>query len=75
MPKTIFPDIAPGFLACGCAGLAAILIVLPTTAHAADAPRFAGIFGDHAVVQRGQPVHVWGTAAPAQRLTSWAGHR
>lgn len=49
--------------------LFAIIAAVPATVHAADAPRFAGIFGDHAVLQRGQPVHAWGTAAPLQRLT------
>lgn len=49
--------------------LFAILAAAPATVRAADSPRFAGIFGDHAVLQRGQPVHVWGTAAPSQRLT------
>jgi len=33
------------------------------------APAFAGIFGDHAVLQRGEPLTVWGTAAPGQRVT------
>lgn len=51
------------------AALASVLLTFPANVYAADAPRFAGIFGDHAVLQRGQPVHVWGTAAPLQRLT------
>ncbi|KQV61912.1 glycoside hydrolase family 2 [Duganella sp. Root198D2] len=32
---------------------------------AAQAPSFAAIFGDHAVLQRGQPIVTWGRAAPA----------
>ena len=31
-------------------------------------PLFAGIFGDHAVLQRDAPIHVWGTAAPGASL-------
>jgi sialate O-acetylesterase len=31
--------------------------------------RFAGVFGDHAVLQRDEPLTVWGAAAPAQKLT------
>ena len=34
-----------------------------------QAPKFAGIFTDHAVLQRGEPVAVWGTAAPAHSVT------
>lgn len=41
-----------------------------TTVHAqATAPAFARIFTDHAVVQRDEPITVWGTAAPAQSVT------
>lgn len=32
-------------------------------------PAFAAIFGDHAVLQRGEPLAVWGTATPGQRVT------
>ncbi len=34
----------------------------------APPPQFARLFSDHAVLQRGQPVHVWGTATAAQTL-------
>ena len=34
----------------------------------AQTPRFAGVFGDHAVLQRDEPVRVWGTAAPSKAL-------
>lgn len=47
----------------------AVIATPPTIAQASDAPKFARIFGDHAVLQRGQPVRVWGTAMPRQRLT------
>lgn len=33
-----------------------------------DAPRFAGIFGNHAVLQRDRPIRVWGTARPGEKL-------
>ncbi len=33
------------------------------------APAFAHIFADHAVLQQGAPIPVWGTAAPSQALT------
>jgi hypothetical protein len=47
--------------------LAACALALAASAPAraaAAAPVFAGIFGDHAVLQRGQPIAVWGKAAP-----------
>jgi len=37
-------------------------------AHAADLA-FARVFGDHAVLQRDQPITVWGTAAAGSALT------
>lgn len=40
----------------------------PALAQAAP-PAFAAIFGDHAVLQRGEPLTVWGTADPGQRVT------
>jgi len=33
------------------------------------APAFAGIFGDHAVLQRGEALTLWGTAAPGLGVT------
>ncbi len=39
-------------------------------AHAQDAaPKFARIFGDHAVLQRGASDNIWGTAAPSSTVT------
>jgi sialate O-acetylesterase len=35
----------------------------------ADAPRFSNLFGDHAVLQRGEPVRLSGRADPATALT------
>ncbi|MGN6363838.1 sialate O-acetylesterase [Asticcacaulis taihuensis] len=46
-----------------------LLTTLPFAAQAQTAPQFARIFGDHAVLQRGQPVNIWGTAAPNAALT------
>ncbi len=34
-----------------------------------SAPAFAHIFADHAVLQQGGPIPVWGTAAPSQAVT------
>lgn len=48
--------------------LAAILIFAAWPAAAAEI-RFAPLFSDHAVLQRGKPVAVWGTASPAWKGT------
>lgn len=34
-----------------------------------EAPRFAAIFADHAVLQRDRPISVWGTGAPGARVS------
>lgn len=47
-------------------GLGIAAACLPT--HAADLA-FARVFGDHAVLQRDQPLTVWGTAAAGSTLT------
>ncbi|MGZ3298828.1 MAG: sialate O-acetylesterase, partial [Asticcacaulis sp.] len=52
-----------------CLGLCPPLPSLAQTAASSSGPAFAGIFGDHAVLQRGGPVNVWGTAAPSQAVT------
>jgi len=44
------------------AGFIAVLLACPL-AQAAP-PAFAGIFSDHAVLQRGEPLTVWGRATP-----------
>jgi sialate O-acetylesterase len=50
----------------GCLGAFA----LAASAHAASpAPSFAAIFGDHAVVQRDQPIGVWGKAPAGAVVT------
>ena len=36
---------------------------------AAQAPEFSAIFGDHAVLQRDQPIATWGKAQPASLVT------
>ena len=58
-----------GLRGCRLAALTVPFFMLPTNANAADSPRFARIFGDHAVLQRDRQVHVWGTGAPSKRLT------
>ncbi|MEM1304921.1 MAG: sialate O-acetylesterase, partial [Planctomycetota bacterium] len=47
--------------------LAATLLGLPTPAHAEL--WLPSIFGDHMVLQRDEPVLVWGRAAPGSRVT------
>ncbi|MBW8880767.1 MAG: glycoside hydrolase family 2 [Asticcacaulis sp.] len=51
--------------------IAALALAALASSAQAQAPglRFARIFGDHAVVQRDQPVTLWGTAAPVQTVT------
>lgn len=40
-----------------------------------DAARFAGLFGDHMVLQRGAPIRLWGSASPGEEVTvGFAGH-
>lgn len=38
-------------------------------APAKAAPKLAGVFGDHMVLQRGMPVPVWGTATAGEAIT------
>jgi sialate O-acetylesterase len=38
-------------------------------ASAQGAPRLHPLFSDHAVMQRGRPIAVWGTADPGERVT------
>ncbi|MFP5391447.1 MAG: hypothetical protein ACLGI6_07875 [Gammaproteobacteria bacterium] len=48
----------------------ALFVLAAGAAHAqAPAPAFAHIFSDHAVLQRGEPLTVWGSAAPSQQVT------
>ena len=53
------------------AGLGAFALAAsaPSRAAASTGPSFGGIFGDHAVLQRGQPITVWGKAAPGASVT------
>ncbi|CAN7332119.1 glycoside hydrolase family 2 [Pseudoduganella sp. LjRoot289] len=60
------------------AGMAAIALAsLPGSPAFAQttAPEFAAIFGDHAVLQRGEPLTLWGTAAAGQSVTVSLGGR
>lgn len=58
------------FLKSGLAGLLAILSLTAGAASAAaQAPSFAAIFGDHAVLQRDQPITLWGKAPAHAAVT------
>jgi sialate O-acetylesterase len=49
--------------------ISALLLTLAQGAAAQDgAPSFAGIFSDHAVLQRDKPLRIWGTATPSQHV-------
>lgn len=54
----------------------ALCPVLPASAQAPPVPTsVAPVFGDHMVIQREQPVRVWGEAEPGSRVTvELAGH-
>jgi sialate O-acetylesterase len=55
------------------AALAVVFAALAPVAHAEPA-LLAGIFQDHAVLQRGRPLQVWGSAQPGSTVTvSFAG--
>jgi sialate O-acetylesterase len=61
--------------ACVKVRLLALVSVIATAPVQAAEVGFAHVFSDHAVLQRDQPVTVWGTAGPAQKLTvSLNGH-
>jgi hypothetical protein len=55
-------------LAATAAFVLAASLATPVLAQPA-APAFAGIFSDHAVLQRGEAVTVWGTSAPGGGVT------
>lgn len=57
--------------------LLALVLVLLAPAGAAHAElRLAGLFSDHMVLQRGQPLRIWGWAAPGEAvLLSLAGRQ
>ena len=55
-----------GFAALACTACPAI--ALAETPPAAGTPHFAGVFSDHAVLQRDEPAHIWGTAVPMSSL-------
>jgi sialate O-acetylesterase len=48
---------------------AAVLLCFCAPAFAADAPLLHAMFQDHAVLQRGKPIPVYGQAAPGAHLT------
>jgi sialate O-acetylesterase len=45
----------------------ALLVAASSTAQAA--PQLATMFADHAVLQRGQAIPIWGSAAPREKVT------
>ena len=54
-------------LRAGCVPWLAVLALLQPLAVRADA-QLAGIFGDHMLLQRGQPITVWGRASPGEAV-------
>jgi sialate O-acetylesterase len=44
-------------------------LCVPAFAHAAAAPLLNALFQDHAVLQRDQPIRVWGEAKPGEQVT------
>jgi sialate O-acetylesterase len=46
-----------------------VLALMPATGLLYAEVRLPNVFSDHAVLQRGQPVHIWGWAAPEEMLT------
>ena len=46
-----------------------LLAATALTASASAAPLLAPVFTDHAVLQRGQPIRVWGGAKPGEAVT------
>lgn len=44
-------------------------LALPAPALAQEAPRFANVYSDHMVLQRGAPIRFDGTAAPGETVT------
>ncbi|QJD99543.1 glycoside hydrolase family 2 [Massilia forsythiae] len=51
------------------AGIGAWTPAQAAQATQATAPAFARVFGEHAVLQRGEPIEVWGTAGAGSKLT------
>lgn len=44
-------------------------LMVPHTAFAQDAPLLASVFQDHVVLQRDQPINVWGTVMAGETVT------
>ncbi|MBL8314629.1 MAG: hypothetical protein JNK55_12865 [Rubrivivax sp.] len=59
-PRRLFTLAAAGAVA----AMATLLVAVPAVA----APRLAAVFGDGMVLQRDQPVHIWGWAEPGEAL-------
>jgi sialate O-acetylesterase len=50
------------------AGFAAALVLFASPPAALAAVRTAALIGNHMMVQRGRPVHLWGTATPGESI-------
>jgi sialate O-acetylesterase len=50
--------------------LRAACLLLFTAYLALPAVTLPALFSDHMVLQRGMPVHVWGTAEPGENVTA-----
>jgi len=56
--------------------LCIVSAALALTVGATADVRLPKIFGDHAVLQRGKPIPVWGTADPGEKVTvEWRGQK
>jgi len=50
-------------------GRALVALTVLAACFSSHAAEFAGVFGDHMVLQRDYPIAIWGTAAPGQSVT------
>lgn len=51
------------------AGIWILLLAMAAVCNCAAAVRLAPLFQDHAVLQRGKPIPVWGTSAPGENIS------
>ncbi|MGH8185317.1 MAG: sialate O-acetylesterase, partial [Steroidobacteraceae bacterium] len=49
--------------------VAAFALAMLTFSSVEAAPAFHALFQDNLVLQRDQPINIWGTAAPGERLS------
>src|SRR5690606_6869112 len=48
---------------------ACVFWILPTSGFSQSSSLLNTVFGDHAVLQRGKPISLWGKAAPGEEIT------